>query len=36
MLQIHLPALAEGTAALVVQVNGDAGSNEMKFLVKKR
>ncbi len=36
VLQFQLPALAEGTAALIVQVNGDAGSNEMKFLVKKR
>ena len=36
LLQFQLPALSDGTAALIVQVNGDAGSSEMKFLVKRR
>ena len=35
-LDFTLPEINEGNAALIVQVNGDAGSSEMKFLIKKR
>ena len=35
-LDFTLPEISEGNAALIVQVNGDAGSSEMKFLIKKR
>jgi hypothetical protein len=35
-LSFEIPAIPEGTAALIVQATAEVGANEMKFLIKKR